>query len=273
MTIKTMTTYKQFILFLLMLLQIPGTHTLAAPLPAAPSSTPESIDFGETNYDFIEVAPEIMGTAESATPSFTPAPSPLPTLTLLPSPEPLPPIVPTITVNNTTVVNPPSTLYLFKDLDYLLQEKNYSEFFKHANDIRPAERDLQWKSMVNTMAESFVYDQKKKKLVTFATLKELDQLLEWPLLKENLFFIRGRSQIGLSYFENCFQANASKALCLSQMIAFWQEHPYDPDVALKMGKLAHLYGTPENKEALLFFDPLLRSEIADKACRDPLVRK
>ena len=45
--------------------------------------------------------------------------------------------------------------YTLADLEVLTQEGNYQEFFSHALDVRPSERQEPWKGMVSKMADAY----------------------------------------------------------------------------------------------------------------------
>ncbi|MBF0207252.1 MAG: hypothetical protein HQK53_10225 [Oligoflexia bacterium] len=87
--------------------------------------------------------------------------------------------------------------YTLSDLEILGEEKNYLEFFQHAQDLRPVERGQRWKELVEQMALSYTYEQLKRSAVDDQTIALMDKLIDWPVLNNNLFFKRSRAKLGL----------------------------------------------------------------------------
>ena len=48
-----------------------------------------------------------------------------------------------------------ATPYTLADLEVLVSEESHKEFFQHALDIRPSERQDAWKSMVSKMGDLY----------------------------------------------------------------------------------------------------------------------
>ncbi|MDH4467427.1 MAG: hypothetical protein QE271_05160 [Bacteriovoracaceae bacterium] len=78
--------------------------------------------------------------------------------------------------------------YSMKDLTILFQDKNYVEFFSHAKDIRPSERNKDWKSMVIQSATDWTTQQKNLLAMDPKNFDTLRDIAEWKELLESESF-------------------------------------------------------------------------------------
>lgn len=62
------------------------------------------------------------------------------------------------------------------DLEILSQEKGYTEYFAHALDIRPSERNERWKEMTILMAENWAKTIKQKAEPTVEDYQQIEKL-------------------------------------------------------------------------------------------------
>lgn len=136
--------------------------------------------------------------------------------------------------------------YSLADLEILSTEKNYTEYFNHALDVRPSERNDKWKEMTLQMAESWTKSIQKKAEPTREDFFQVEKLFSWPILKSNEFFRPLRFRFGLAYLQNCFRGESWEK-CWPLLQAFWEADPTDPDTAIQMVELVSKF-RPENEQ-------------------------
>ena len=134
--------------------------------------------------------------------------------------------------------------YSMADLEILAQEKGYTEYFAHALDIRPSERNERWKEMTILMAENWAKTIKQKAEPTIEDYQQIEKLFLWPTLKNNEFFRPLRFRFGISYLQNCFRAESWNK-CWPLLKNFWEADPTDPDTALQMVELVQKFRPQE----------------------------
>ncbi|MBF0360582.1 MAG: hypothetical protein HQK49_06205 [Oligoflexia bacterium] len=166
-------------------------------------------------------------------------------------------------------------LYTINDLRILEQEKNYQEFFQHARDVRPEGRDEDWKNMVNFMAESYIYDQMKKKIIDGESIKFLNSLLEWPTLKGNQFFLEGRGKLGIKYFKARLSELGKDKEIFKEIISFWELNKEAPKLGLEFMKLIiENRNTSFNTiDPFTFIEKGMGSELGGIVCKDENAKK
>src|SRR4051812_17867293 len=98
------------------------------------------------------------------------------------------------------------TTYTLTDLEVLVGEENTKEFFEHALDVRPSERQEAWKTMVSKMGD--VYSRKilDKSEIESKDFRDTENLYNMSALKLDDVFKRRRSEIGLRYLKNCLKS-------------------------------------------------------------------
>ncbi|MBF0297864.1 MAG: hypothetical protein HQK51_04045 [Oligoflexia bacterium] len=189
------------------------------------------------------------------------------------------------TTYTTTHAQPlPQTLpapYTINDLQVLEAEKNYAEFFLHARDVRPESRDGEWKNLVSIMAESYIYDQKKKKIVDSKTISFLNSLLEWPILRGSIFFLDGRGKIGLKFFkdklsessrESSKESSRDKKI-FKEILAFWELNKDNPKLGLELLRLVIEYEGEKEIDPFVFIEKGVGSELGAEICKDAEAKK
>jgi len=173
--------------------------------------------------------------------------------------------------------------YTLKDLEALEREKSYSEFFKHASDIRPSERNDYWKEMVANMAEGYLKSLKSKLILKREDFKATQELALWPALAENEFFKIHRADLSLKWFEQCLNDDASpESPCWSDLTDFWQTPKAFVDLVPKLLRLLKPYLqsslpdplNPKHRARMVvseyfIISPILFSEIAELQCQKP----
>jgi hypothetical protein len=75
-----------------------------------------------------------------------------------------------------------------QDLSILFQEKNYLELFQHLKDIRPSDRNEQWKSMTIKAAAAWVESESNQVVVNNQALDSIIKIAQWKELEESQNF-------------------------------------------------------------------------------------
>ncbi len=171
--------------------------------------------------------------------------------------------------------------YSLKDLEALEKEKSYQEFFKHASDIRPSERNDYWKEMVASMAEGLLKSLKTKLILNREDFKLTQELALWPVLADNEFFKIHRADLSLKWFEQCLGDDATaESKCWSDLTDFWQNPKAFVDMVPKLLRLLKPYLqssvpdplNPKHRARMIVSEyfiiaPILFSDIAELQCQ------
>lgn len=128
-------------------------------------------------------------------------------------------------------------LYSKADLEILQQGRNFEEFFKHAKDIIPTQRDASWFNMVTDMAAQMVDDYRKTESYTNTHFNTLKELATWPELQRDEFFQVKRNAYTLEYLKRCL-LKEEKVLCAKEMESFWKTARKDPELGYQILVLA-----------------------------------
>jgi len=159
------------------------------------------------------------------------------------------------------------TTYTLTDLEVLVGEENTKEFFEHALDVRPSERQEAWKTMVSRMGD--VYSRKilEKSEIETKDFRDTENLYNMSALKMDDVFKRRRSEIGLRYLKNCLKAEAP---CWNDLKAFWEKDKTDADTAFKLAELTSgMQDSPLSSWSLL--DVALKSPLSEFYCKKEFV--
>ena len=157
--------------------------------------------------------------------------------------------------------------YTLADLEVLSTENNYEEFFKHALDIRPSERQDVWKAMVSKMADVFSRRVLASDSVTTVQFKKAEGLMTWPSLRSDDIYRGRRQEIGLRYLKQCLR---SEKPCWKELQAFWELDKRDPDLAVKLAELVHTY--PDAPiSSWIFLESALKSPLSEFYCKRDFV--
>ena len=117
------------------------------------------------------------------------------------------------------------TSYNKKDLDVLVDQKNYIEFFRHAKDIRPSERDAIWNQNVEQMGLGLLDFLASKTRINPSELKLVKELSYWTLFKDNEFFIKKRDFYFLKDLKSCLENNSKK--CQHKALSIYKDFSHD----------------------------------------------
>lgn len=160
--------------------------------------------------------------------------------------------------------------YTKADLEILQQGKNFDEFFKHAKDIIPTQRDTSWLNMVSDMASQMVDDYRQNEHFEDKYYDRVQELTSWPELKSDEFFQVKRNAYSLEYLKRCL-LNGKKDNCSQKMRTFWKTARKDPDLGHKLLVLAEGFFPQGNHWE--FLEKTISSEYSKYYCHRPLVRR
>ena len=155
-------------------------------------------------------------------------------------------------------------LYTSEDLTILKGEKNYLEFLHHALDIRPSKRGKKWEKMVQDMATGFISTILEKKQISKDYFLFIEDLLTWPSLKSDEFFLLKRNQYGYKFIEKCFKEKGKLKICQKYLLQFWYNHK-DPELGIKLGSI--IQKQKLRVEAWPFYEKATKSPFSTFFCR------
>lgn len=159
--------------------------------------------------------------------------------------------------------------YTLDDLGVLVEQNAFEEFFVHALDVRPTERQERWQGMVSKMADSMTASLLKKSEITAQDYKKVEDLMRLiPLKTDDVYRIR-RQQIGLRFFKSCLRNDQP---CWSSVKQFWEKDPSDPDLGLKLSELVEDHPSSP-LPSWPFLEVALKSPLSEFYCKKPFVMK
>lgn len=135
-----------------------------------------------------------------------------------------------------------STLYTMADLEALANEGAYKEFFAHALDIRPSERQGEWKLLVQKMGDLYTKDLNAKAELKKEDFNQLESFFSWAPLKEDDLFRLRRKEIGLKHLKKCLKSNPP---CWQTLKSFWEKDKADPELAYNLALLVQDIKDPQ----------------------------
>lgn len=162
---------------------------------------------------------------------------------------------------------PAWAMYTLADLEVLTQEGNYDEFFAHALDIRPSERQDAWKGMLSKMADGYGRQILSKSEITKAQFKQIESLYAWPALRADDVFRVHRQEIGLKYLKSCLKLSTP---CSNEVKAFWEIDQKDPDTAFKLAEMT-LPFQDKNITTWNYLEVAIKSPLSEFYCKKDFV--
>jgi hypothetical protein len=154
--------------------------------------------------------------------------------------------------------------YTLADLEALVNEGGHDEFFKHALDIRPSERQEAWRGMVIKMADLMSKETLNKSEIKAIDYKKIENLYRWPSIKEDDVYKARRQEIGLRYLKTCLKGHPP---CLEDLKHFWESDPTDPDTAFKLAELTTSLSHP-TLSPWTFLSVALKSPLSEFYCKE-----
>ena len=165
--------------------------------------------------------------------------------------------------------------YSLEDLGFLENERNYGEFFRHAQDIRPTHRGEHWQKMVKTMGHSYLQKYLSLELYPKEAYQIILELSSWPILYRDLKFQKFRAQFGKGYFTQCFQKTAEEqieAQCINNMRRYFDQGSKLPQESLDILELLKRQKLTFSKHAFAYIRPILNDSNHGKHCAHPTVK-
>jgi len=166
-----------------------------------------------------------------------------------------------------------STLYNLRDLEILAEEKNFREFFKHAQDIRPIDRNKQWKEMLRTMATGMISDYLLKKRLDKAHYNRVEALMDGPALKNDEVFLRKREEFALHHLAQCFAHSPNKDLCQATLEQFWNSTAAGPakqDLGVQIVQLLQRFKIPGRYWQ--YIKNSVKGQLSQMICRKKIIQ-
>lgn len=157
--------------------------------------------------------------------------------------------------------------YTLADLEVLTQEGNFDEFFDHALDVRPSERQDAWKGMLAKMADGYGRQILSKTDITKAQFRKIEALFTWPALKADDVFKLHRQDIGLKYLKGCLKTSDP---CWGEVKSFWEADQKDADVAFKMAEMT-LPFDDKSVPTWTYLDVAVKSPLSEFYCKKEFV--
>lgn len=159
------------------------------------------------------------------------------------------------------------TSYTLADLEALAQEGSFTEFFNHALDVRPSERQDSWKTMVSKMGEAYGQSVLTKSEIAKKDFQKTEGLYTWPSLRSDDVFRLKRQEIGLRFLKACLK---SENPCWGELKAFWENDKNDPEVAFKLSEMTStLKNSPYSSWS--FLEVSLKSPLSEFYCKKEFV--
>jgi hypothetical protein len=157
--------------------------------------------------------------------------------------------------------------YNLKDLEALAKEGSYKEFFEHALDVRPSERQENWKSMVSRMGDEIGRKVLENSEIDRKDFLKIEELFTWPSLKSDDVFKVRRQEIGINYLRKCLKTETP---CWSDFKNFWEKDKENPETAFKLAELAlNKESSPVSTWNLL--EVSLKSPLSEFYCKKDFV--
>lgn len=159
------------------------------------------------------------------------------------------------------------TLYSLADLEVLANEQAHEEFFLHALDIRPSERQEAWKTMVSRMADGHTRKLLQKSEIERKDFLKVEELFTWPSLRSDDIFRNRRQEVGLRFIKACLKHETP---CWNDLKKFWESDKTDPETAFKLAELTATYkNSPLSSWS--FLEISLKSSLSEFYCKKEFV--
>ncbi len=157
--------------------------------------------------------------------------------------------------------------YNLADLRVLALEGSHHEFLNHALDVRPSERNEEWRGMAVKMALKFANETLALNPVPTKDFRKIEELYRWPALRQNDVFKARRMEIGVRYLRHCTKAEAP---CWEDLTKFWKEDSSDPDMAVSLAEMVKDRSDSPYSLWTLLEGPL-KTPFSEFYCKKPFV--
>lgn len=146
--------------------------------------------------------------------------------------------------------------YTIKDLRVLFEQRDFKEYFNHAKDVPPSQRQGEWEQMTKKMAMAYIESWEKKSVgVSAAEAKILDEISSWSTLKASEVFRMSLRPLRISQVDQCI-LNEEKA-CLDLAKKFFALDPHG-EYGVKIAKKFKDLPLDEKE---VFLTPILSSVV------------
>lgn len=139
---------------------------------------------------------------------------------------------------STSYSRTPALLYSKADLDILYENRQHIEFLAHAKDLRPTERDDQWRAQVLEMAQQFIDEVNQQKAYNQYNKNEIERLMKLGNVAQSEVFALARKDFMTGFLESCF--SNSKPNCLQSAQKILEQTPKQrelPDIPASFGSV------------------------------------
>jgi hypothetical protein len=162
-------------------------------------------------------------------------------------------------------------LYTLQDLEMLKDEKQAHEFFQHAHDIRPSERQGPWKQYVQTVAIEWTKSLLKQDFSSELDFPLMQKISSWAVLEQDEIFMNLRDEWGHRYFQGCFKKKEAR-YCQEELNQFWSLSSLkDPEIGLKLVELQRQHHLTVS--LWTFFSKVPYHPFSKFFCQKPLVQE
>ena len=162
--------------------------------------------------------------------------------------------------------------YSLVDLRFLADERSYEEFFRHAQDVRPAQRGEAWQKMVQSMGQAYLQKHLSLEIYPKRAYEVVGQISSWPILYRDDEFQKLRGQFGQKYFAQCLEDGPSSP-CLKEASLFYGRGRKTPRESLAMVELLHeLVPHLAPTHAFTYAKTLLSKKGRGQHCRTPIIQ-
>jgi hypothetical protein len=161
----------------------------------------------------------------------------------------------------------PPVRYALADLQALAKESAWLELSQHLGDILPSQRTAAWQSLLKQTANGLLATDIQAERSLDGLWRAEDFVKQYPQLKRDEPFMAKRAQVGLQYFERCFQQSwGGGEYCLEGLNSFQAADPTNLDLAFRTAKIVRLQMS--HWSAIRFFRAALAPPAASRPCTD-----
>jgi len=153
--------------------------------------------------------------------------------------------------------------YTLEDLKALDKDAKYAEIIEHLNDVRPNQRNEEWKAIQHRAAIKTL----EKQLASedpYLTLDFADQMLD--AMRDSKEFMGLRSQAVIGGINACYRDSYYGSECTEKLAAQVKQTPDDRELAFEAGKMVRLKAN--SAAAVPFFLMALKGSENKAGCAD-----
>jgi hypothetical protein len=158
-------------------------------------------------------------------------------------------------------------LYQMPDLEILVKEGSFEEFFDHALDIKPSERQEEWKKLVLQSADAFSKSLLYKTDIKKNEYTQIQKIWAWPPVKIDDSFKERRREIGVRYLKACLKEEDP---CWREVQSFWETSQGDSETAFQLAELIHARANSPLR-VWNFLEVALKSSMSEFYCKKDFV--